>query len=196
MKKITTIFITATLIFVFAQTVIAFSNTTFEDKSSTYPNRSSGKVYTVTYEMNNEGWYLLPSQLAVSAFKPGEDLQSFYRASDYKFAFSPFSKKYTQCVRKPNINPLACDLEDIYRIPEEELWQLPKESAAREYLAYTGLSADWHYYSKPTTVTYQYYPFMLGGFQKDDDDIGLFAVKLKSGWNYFNQEVQNETILP
>ncbi len=163
--------------------VFAFASTTSEDKSSIYPNDISGKLYTVTYTMDEPGWYLLPNGMAVVTFENTQDLQSFYRSSDYQYAFSPFSKEYTQCEREPNSNPLVCSFEDIYGISDEELDQLPQESIARNYFAYTALSADWHYYSKPVTIKYQYYPFMLDTFSEGDDDFGLMGAKLRGGWN-------------
>lgn len=159
--------------------VSAFWETTFEDKSLTYPDYPSSKVYTITYHINEPGWYLLPGYFNNNFdFADGQEFGAIHKSMDYRFAFSPFFKKYSMCERSPNTNPLVCSFEDIFGKTEEELANLGESVRVNDYFIYTALSADWNYYSKPFTVKYQLYPFTLRA-----NDARLLSAQLKEGWN-------------
>ncbi len=143
--------------------------------------------YKITYDITSPGWYLLPYQESTINFAEETDLISFYNSIDYKWAFSPFTKQYVACEKKLNYNPLLCNPEKIYNKNLISLSSsLSAEGFARNYRAYMVLSADWHYYSKPVKVVYEYQPFMLHDSLTGDQPFGLLAGILKSGWNLIN----------
>ena len=161
-----------------------YFSTTFSTEQFSQPNWITDKSYTVTYTITKPGWYLLPSrETTVPGLAGNTDFLSFYKAVDYQYAFSSFSKKYIRCEEKPTSNRLICDLNKIFGLSESEFNALSPESFARDYMVYNILSADWHYYSKPIEVEYGYFPQMMIGFGEGDDDPQLMDAKLKEGWN-------------
>jgi len=169
--------------------VFALTITNYEPGN--YPAFASNNIYTVKYSITEPGWYLLPSNRALVNYANGQDLASLVEAVDYKFVFSPFTKKYGQCENG------ACDYEDIYGVSIQELQSLPQDTVMNDYLTYTTIAADWHYYSRPVTIEYQYFPFMLQDFGNNlDFGVGLFGSRLKKGWNLitYNPYLAHEEI--
>jgi len=138
-------------------------------------------AYRINYNIDQAGWYLLPSrrgevQLASLSEQSNQaySYEQIHKAYDYRYALSPFTKKYVQCVRIPNYNPLSCDITKIYDESESYLQSLSEEEFSMNYEVFDGLSADWYYYSKPTKVSFDYHPIQINK---------LLYSKLKSGWN-------------
>ena len=138
-------------------------------------------AYRVNYNINKAGWYLLPSgrgevQLASLSEQKNQDIpyEQIHKAYDYRYALSPFTKKYIRCERQPYSNPLVCDIAEILDESESYLNSLPEDKLNTNYMAYLGLNADWYYYSKPTTVSFDFHPININK---------LFNSKLKAGWN-------------
>ncbi len=175
------------LVFLMGFVSASISSTT-EFTNPSYPNQ---KAYKVTYNIQQPGWYLLPQQNSLASFSQDTDFLGFYKSVDYMYAFSPFTKEYVRCVEKPNSNPLVCDRSELYDLSEGDFQSLTEESFVQNYMIYTAISADWHYYSKPIaltesgeiplTVSYEYHPYMLR--EVEGDDMGLLGIKLKQGWN-------------
>ena len=169
-----------------AQISIAYVITSSEFTNNAILNEITNKGYRITYTIQKPGWYLLPNTNSIAGkgiSVEQNDLNKFYKSSDYQYAFSPFTKKYIPCERKPNYNPLYCDILKILDKPQSYLSSLSDQTLGKEYLAYTALSADWHYYTKPLEVVYEYQPFTLFDFEDNSEEVGILGAKLKAGWN-------------
>jgi len=210
-NKIERIILSAALILLFSAVISSaytFSTTNYVNEvAENYGVTKTG--YYVTYDIKRAGWYLLPALSSLATISDGgyepEDyadyFKNIYYADSYKYTFSPFTKKYIKCTRFPNINPLYCPEEEIYNLPDKDIqegWN--SEEFMNDYFAYTAISADWHYYTKPVKVIYTYWPGRFydikntgtsttinenTGESKTTDvyQIGFFGAKLKSGWN-------------
>jgi len=152
---ITTVFATSWSISQFENTLAAGSDYT-------------KNAYKVTYDIEKPGWYLLPSRTFsdnVGHFVEGTDyslLDSPEKVS-YRYAFSPFTKKYVRCTGVGST--LSC---------KEKMEEILGDQDPETALDYVGFAADWYYYEKPIKFEFEYQP---------PDIAELITTKLKAGWN-------------
>lgn len=161
-----------------------YFSTTSSTETYSQPGWITDNSYVVEYDITEPGWYLLPSSNGIVPWISIEkevDYADFYGAADYRYRYSPFTNKYVRVGEGDD--PLDYDFIGFYGLSEDNFRIISQETFSKDYLAYDVISADWHYYSKPVKVNYEYRPQSMIGFEEGDDEPGLMDAKLKKGWN-------------
>ncbi|MBI2652928.1 hypothetical protein HYX00_05680 [Candidatus Woesearchaeota archaeon] len=200
MAKLTKINLFACLLVLLSANVLAatsFSTVTIDGQLP--ENDITARTgYKVTYKIDKPGWYLLPSHFAKARKSDSyptptkeNPKDSYTNYIDYRYSFSPFSKKYIYCEKVYNVPGVEdeCGFEQIFNVRSEDMQRLSEEDLINNYMAYVLFSADWYYFSKPVKVSYDYHPYMLVQNGNEADDMGMLQSKLKEGWNLINYPV-------
>ncbi len=136
--------------------IVVLTTSVFASSVST-TETSNG--FEVRYDIDQPGWYLLPTEATFSKPIMNPSTTVFDALAQYKFFQSPLTLSVEPCKQRVK-NKLVCERRE----------EVVKNNA--NLLAY---NAAWSYYTRPTSATFHYDNNLLfGGY-----DNGM----LRKGWN-------------